>query len=137
MKSDKLHRLNASALVVLFQVIVATAVPTLAVSQEPRFEEFHTWTDLATIYKFDDRFRYDGDYGIRGLLTDENWTLIYLRPSVRYKDRPWLSLHGGAALFYNFFQNTDLPELRPWIGARLVGPRPAGWVVSNYFRLEL
>ena len=53
-------------------------------------------------------------------------------------DRAWLSLHGGAALFYNFFQDIeDLPELRPWIGARLVGPRPAGWVVSNYFRLEL
>ena len=30
----------------------------------------------------------------------------------------------------------DLPELRPWLGLRLLW-RPGGWTVSNYFRLEL
>jgi hypothetical protein len=123
---------------VLLLGIVAAAAPTPATSQDSPFEEFHTWSDIATIYKFSDRFRYDGDYGIRGLLTDGNWTLVYLRPSVRYKARAWLTLHGGAALFYNFFKDLeDLPELRPWLGLRLVGPRPGGFVISNYFRLEL
>ena len=70
-------------------------------------------------------------------MTSDEWTLVYLRPSVRYKDRPWLRWHGGIALFYNFLKNTDdLPELRPWVGVRFVGPTLRGWVVSNYFRLE-
>jgi len=113
-------------------------IPIPAASQEPKFSEFHTWWDIATIYNFDDRFRYDGDYGTRGLLTDDYWTLVYLRPSVRYRDRSWLSLHGGAALFYNFLEGeADLPELRPWLGARFVWPRLNGFVFSHYFRLEL
>ena len=88
--------------------------------------------------EFNDRFRYDGDYGIRGLLTDDFWTVVYLRPSVRYKDRDWLSLHGGAALFYNFFEGEeDLPELRPWLGVRFGWPRLGGFAFSHYLRLEL
>jgi hypothetical protein len=74
-----------------------------ATAQIQEFEEFHAWTDLATIYNFSTFFRYDGDYGLRGVLTDNNWTLLYLRPSVRYSTNKWLLLHGGAALFYNFF----------------------------------
>ena len=30
---------------------------------------FETWTDIATIYNFSDRFRYDGDYGFRAALS--------------------------------------------------------------------
>ncbi|MCH7547988.1 MAG: DUF2490 domain-containing protein [Candidatus Krumholzibacteriota bacterium] len=117
--------------------VVATTTPRPAASQQFEFNEFHTWTDVATIYKFSDTFRYDGDYGIRGFLTDDDWTLIYLRPSVRYQSRPWLRLHGGVALFYNFFKTVeDVPELRPWVGVRFVGPSPGGWVISNYLRLE-
>ena len=125
------------ALVLTLMGIIATTTPRSAVSQPFEFSEFHTWTDVATIYKFGDAFRYDGDYGIRGLLTDDDWTLIYLRPSVRYKTHSWLRLHGGIALFYNFFNTVeDLPELRPWVGVRFVGPKPGGWVISNYLRLE-
>ncbi len=88
---------------VLMGVLLSSSKP--AASQIPEFEEFHTWTDIATIYNFSDRFRYDGDYGVRGFITDRNWTLIYLRPSVRYRFHPWLRLLGGDALFYNFFED--------------------------------
>jgi len=133
---DKLRRLGASALVVAILLSFATVIPVTA--QEPKFSDFHTWSDIATIYNFNDRFRYDGDYGLRGLLTDDYWTLLYLRPSVRYRNPSWLSLHGGAALFYNFFNGeADLPELRPWVGARFVWPRLGGFDFSHYFRLEL
>jgi hypothetical protein len=47
-------------------------------------------------------------------------------------------MHGGAALFYDVFRDTeDLPELRPWTGARFTWPRLGGFVFSHYFRLEL
>lgn len=129
-------RLRPRALIPVLLAALGFFAATPAVSQTPEFEEFHTWTDVATIYNFSERFRYDGDYGLRGVLTDSDWSLLYLRPSVRYRARPWLTLHGGAALFYNFFSGEDLPEIRPWVGARFVGPRPGGFTISNYFRLE-
>ena len=131
------QRLTLALLLAMLTSAYMTATPGPAASQPFEFSEFHTWTDVATIYKFSDEFRYDGDYGIRGFLTDDNWTLIYLRPSVRYRTHPWLTLHGGMALFYNFFDTIeDLPELRPWVGARFIGPKPGGWTISNYLRLE-
>jgi len=125
------------ALVLLLLGAAATFASPPAAAQTPEFEEFHTWTDLATIGNFSGRFRYDVDYGFRGALTDSDWTLLYLRPSVRYRPRDWVAFHGGAALFYNFFPGDDLPELRPWVGVRFKGPRPGGWLFTNYFRLEL
>jgi len=127
--------INCSRLYALL-IVSAMLFTTPAWGEDPRFDEFHTWTDLATIKNFNERFRYDGDYGVRGLLTDGDWTLVYLRPSVRYRAKPWMTLHGGAALFYNFFDGDDLPELRPWVGVRLPYRLPSGWVISNYFRLE-
>jgi hypothetical protein len=131
-------RYQRLTLVLLLIGTMATTIPRPARSQHVKFENFHTWSDITTISRFSDRFRYDGDYGIRGLLTDRNWTLLYVRPSVRYKARSWVLLHGGAALFYNFFNEIeDLPELRPWVGLRFLGPSPRDFVISNYFRLEL
>jgi hypothetical protein len=118
-------------------LIVSAMLGTVpARAQIPEFNSFHTWTDLATIKNFSEDFRYDGDYGVRGLLTDGDWTLVYLRPSVRYRLKPWMTLHGGAALFYNFFDGDDLPELRPWVGVRFPYRLSSGWVISNYFRVE-
>ncbi len=58
--------------------------------------EFQTWSDIATIYKFSDNWRYDGDQGIRGVLSQNDFTLLYFRPSVRYRARSWFTLHGGS-----------------------------------------
>jgi hypothetical protein len=99
---------------------------------------FETWADIATIYKVGERFRYDGDYGVRAFLSTPDFSQIYLRPSVRYEVAPWLRLHGGLAWFHTFFpENEDADEVRPWIGARIVGPSPGGWTIQNYLRLEL
>ena len=56
--------------------VAATIASSPAQSQTLDFEEFHTWTDLATIYKFSERFAYDGDHGFRGVFTDRDWTLL-------------------------------------------------------------
>ena len=129
---------NAKRMLLLILLGIIVATPRSAASQDIRFTEFNTWADVATIYNFNVRFRYDGDYGIRGFLSDPNWTLAYFRPSVRYKPRPWLALHGGAALFYSFYkEGEDLPELRPWVGLRLFWPRTTNFLISHYFRMEL
>ena len=61
--------------------------------------DFQTWSDLTTIYRFADGWRYDGDQGIRGVLSDSDFTLIYFRPSVRYRARDWFTVHGGVRFF--------------------------------------
>ena len=131
------RRLRPDLLIVFLGIIAATT-PTPATAQNSRFEEFHTWTDLTTIYNFNDRFRYDGEIGIQGLLTDSYWTAVFVQPSVRYQSRPWWSLQGGATLVYNFFQDEeDLPEVRPWAGVQFLWPRPGGFAFSHRIRLEL
>ena len=117
-------------------VVLTAAVLTMAWqsvgAQTSGFSEFHTWTDLATVVNISDRFRYDGDYGLRGVVTDDNWTLFYLRPSVRYRPQPWLTLHGGVGLFYNILPDSDLPELRPFVGGSTsTTPGTAWWESST------
>ena len=112
--------------------------PPTAAQEDLDGAEFETWTDIATIYKLDDRWRYDGDYGIRSLLTTRGFKQLYLRPSVRYLVNRSLMVHGGLAWFHTSIDEADsVDELRPWVGLRLLGPRPGKWVFSNYFRLEL
>jgi hypothetical protein len=112
--------------------------PDPVAAQYSESSYFETWTDIATIYNFSDRLRYDGDYGVRAALSTDDFTQVYLRPSVRYETLPWLRLHGGLGWFHTFFQDAeDADEIRPWLGIRFVGPRPGGWLIQNYFRLEL
>ncbi len=112
-----------------------TPIPLAA--QYTKSAYFETWTDLTTIYNINDRFRYDGAYGARAWLSTDDFTQIFLRPSVRYEVQPWLRLRAGLAWFHTFFRVAgDVDELRPWLGVRLVGPRPGGFLIQNYFRLE-
>lgn len=135
---ETIHSLCKYRLLFLLLFGISMAMPHITTAQDSRFSEFHAWTDLTTIYNFSGYFRYDGDYGVRGVLTGDNWTLAYARPSVRYEIQSWLLLHGGAALFHNFFKDDeDLPEIRPWAGLRFLWPQTRGFIFSHYFRLEL
>ena len=79
--------------------------------------DFQTWSDIATIYKLSDRWRYDGDQGIRGVLSDSDFTLLYFRPSVRYRGKPWFTIHGGIRFFQTFVDDEeDTFEIGPWQG---------------------
>ena len=122
--------------IVLLLIVLVFASPSLVKAQDTR-TKFDTWMDIASIYSFSANFRYDGDYGIRHLLSSRNFTQIYLRPSVRYRFEPWLMVHGGFAWFQSFFTNNEnYLEMRPWVGLRILWPRIDGWVVSNYLRFE-
>ncbi len=43
-----------------------------------------------------------GDAGIRGFASNENWTQILIRPTVKYKFNPVFSVAGGFATFFSF-----------------------------------
>lgn len=111
--------------------------PRPAVAQYTESAYFQAWTDLATIYNLGERWRYDGDYGLRAAVSTGDFTQIFLRPKVRFEAASWLRLHAGVGWFHTFFRDaSDADEIRPWVGVRIVGPRPGGFVIQNYFRLE-
>ena len=99
--------------------------------------DFQTWSDIATIYRFAEDWRYDGDQGVRGVLSDSDFTLLYFRPSVRYRAKPWFTVHGGIRFFKTFFDgDDDTFEIGPWQGLRFTWPKIGNYAISHYFRLE-
>ena len=99
--------------------------------------EFQTWFDITTIHRFADNWRYDGDLGSRGILSQSDFTLFYVRPSVRYRVKPWFTVHGGIRFFKVFdIVGEDTFEIGPWQGLRFTWPQLGKWAVSHYFRLE-
>ena len=116
-------------------LIILISIPVLVRSGAGA--DFQTWSDIATIYKFSDRWRYDGDQGVRGVLSDSDFTLVYFRPSVRYRVKPWFTVHGGIRFFKTFIDdNDDTFEIGPWQGLRFVWPKIGSYAVSHYLRLE-
>jgi hypothetical protein len=98
---------------------------------------FDIWTDITTIYNFSDRWRYDGDQGIRDVVSGSKFNLLYLRPSVRYRVNPWFTVHGGVRFFRTSFEDDpDTFEVGPWQGLRFIWPRFKGYAVSHFLRLE-
>ena len=100
-------------------------------------DDFQTWEDITTIYNFSDRWRYDADQGMRGVLSDDDFTLLYFRPSVRYRAKSWFMIHGGIRFFKTFFDDEkDTFEIGPWQGLWFGWPKIGGYGISHYLRLE-
>ena len=119
--------------VLLVLSALAMSVPA-AQCRVADINDFQTWWDITTIYNFNDRWRYDGDQGTRGIVSNEEWTLIYVRPSVRYVSRSWISLHGGVGFFYTDQESIGYRfEIRPWAGAKFIGRAPAGLCSRTIF----
>ena len=115
--------------------LIIISIPILV--QFGHSADFQTWFDIATIYKLSDNWRYDGDQGIRGVVSDSDFTLLYFRPSVRYRVRSWFTAHGGIRFFKTFIDDyDDTFEIGPWQGLRFVWPKVGTYSISHYFRLE-
>ncbi len=120
-----------------FNVTLLAIISILVLTRSSDCAEFQTWSDIATIYKFADNWRYDGDQGIRGLLSQNDFTLLYFRPSVRYRAKSWFTVHGGIRFFKTFVDDgDDTFEIGPWQGLRFVWPMIGNYALSHYFRLE-
>jgi len=120
---------------ITFLIVILNITPGLA--RPARGADFQTWSDLTTIYRFADGWRYDGDQGVRGVLSDSDFTLLFFRPSVRYRVKPWFTVHGGIRFFNTFFDDEDDTfEIGPWQGLRFVWPQIGNYAISHYLRFE-
>jgi hypothetical protein len=71
------------------------------------------------------------------VLSDSDFTLLYFRPSVRYRAKPWFTIHGGVRFFKTFVDDgDDTFEIGPWQGLRFLWPKIGNYAISHYFRLE-
>ena len=100
--------------------------------------EYQTWSDITTIYRFADGWRYDGDQRVRwGEQNGNDFTLLYIRPSVRYRVNPWFTIHGGIRFFQTFIDDEeDTFEIGPWQGLRFVWPQIGSYAITHYLRFE-
>ncbi len=99
--------------------------------------DFETWADITTIYSISDRWRYDGTQGIRGLLSGDDFTQLFFRPSVRYQAKPWITVHGGIRFFWTGNDlKEDAFEIGPYQGIRFLWPNIGSYTISHYLRRE-
>jgi hypothetical protein len=96
-----------------------------------------TWFDFRTYYTIDQKWTYDGDYGLRGFISNEDWRRVYLNPAFVYDANADIDLRGGMRFIYTREKNaTNTIEIRPWQGIRFLWPRTTFVIFSQYIRLE-
>jgi len=115
-------------------IAIATPVGNVCVAQDDG-ANLQTWVDFTSLYWINNNIRYDGDYGIRGLISDREWTRLYARPSFGWFKLDWLTLKGGVGAFYTA-QDTSTFELRPYVGVDAIWPNLNGWRFDYYLRIE-
>ena len=122
------YRVSIAVLVIAISAVIA---------QTGHSTDFQTWSDITTIKQLGKNWRYDGEQGIRGILSQSDFTLLYFRPSVGYQFKPWCAIHGGIRFASTFFDNADDTfEIGPWQGIRFTWPMIGKYAIGHYIRLE-
>ena len=132
-KCDVMKRLTQVQIVCL---IFISQFP-YAFCQDTDDIDSQSWIDFRAYYKINELWTYDGDYGIRGILSGEDWQRIYINPSAVYNLSGLTVLRGGIRFVYtNEITTSNTFEIRPWQGIRFIWPRTKFMIVSQYARLE-
>jgi hypothetical protein len=100
-------------------------------------DDFQTWTDVRIFYLLNPKWQLDGELGVRGIVSAQDWNRYYINPSASYFYRPNIILRGGMQWIYThdkIVNNTF--EIRPWQGARIIWPRTSYFLIDQYGRLE-
>ena len=61
--------------------------------------DFQTWTDVSIRYTIKNKADIGGDFGIRGLISRNEWNQFYIRPTFRFFFNDLLKASGGVAYF--------------------------------------
>ncbi|UCG89236.1 MAG: DUF2490 domain-containing protein [Gemmatimonadota bacterium] len=110
--------------------------PLKAHSQEEGDVIPQLWVDYNPAITLSDRWRLEGDMGVRTEFEENLWWRVIVRPGVRYSLSQSVSLGGGVGSFYTLNKEfADRLEVRPWQGVRVVWPR---WRIPlrHFFRVE-
>ena len=99
--------------------------------------DFQLWTDVTFSYFKTQRLSLGGDVGLRGIFSNKNWNLIYIRPTVNYTLSPYFKLSGGLGSFNTFEKElSNVYEVRLFQDAHVSWP-DLGWIdFYHRFRFE-
>jgi hypothetical protein len=96
-----------------------------------------TWSDFNYTYGFNTTWGTGGDAGVRGLISDPDWTSLYIRPVFIYRNTDQLNFGFSVAAFQNFNNSSpDLFEFRPAQQVNLVWPEFEKWSLKSRLRFE-
>jgi len=122
-----------------FFVCLLASATVFAQDDSTQVEEIdhQSWMDFRTFYTINEKWTYDGDYGLRGFISDENWRRIYIHPAFVYDANTDIDLRGGMRFIFTREKDvTNTFEIRPWQGVRFLWPRTKWIILSQYIRLE-
>ena len=134
------HKLNSTRFLKLILVVCHfVVVNVFAQDDSTQVEDVdgQSWMDFRTFYTINDKWTYDGDYGLRGFLSKENWRRLYIHPAFVYDANTFIDLRGGVRFILTREKDaTNTFELRPWQGVRFLWPKTKWIVLSQYIRFE-
>jgi hypothetical protein len=122
---------------IFFSILVLLAALYVNLTAQDDQTDSQSWFDFRTFYTIDEKWTYDGDYGMRGFISDENWRRVYIHPAFVYDLSTAIDLRGGMRFI--FTKEKDLSntfEIRPWQGIRFIWPKTSWVILSQYVRLE-
>lgn len=121
----------------VFLIFLAFLWPSKGICQDKSGSDFHFWSDISLIHHFSAKWSYTGDMGARGLLSDRDWNMLYLRPTIRWRLTSSFDLRGGLSVFQTWNKDiTNQTELRMHQEANLKWPNLAGFVFKHMVRFE-
>jgi len=117
--------------------IVASASASTADTTESSILNHQIWIDFYPHYYFNKKLEYYGDAGYRTIVSERNWSRLYVRPSIKYHLNKTWELHAGIGFFYTFYnKDVDQFEIRPWQGVQLNWPKWEKVGFKNLLRFE-
>lgn len=130
-----MNKTNSNRILLSILVIFYILHSNLSAQDGDRDEQ--TWFDFRTFYTIDEKWTYDGDYGLRGFLSNEDWQREYINPAFIYDASLDVDLRGGMRFIFTREKDaTNTFEIRPWQGVRFLWPRTNFIIFSQYIRLE-
>ncbi len=117
--------------------IAVSASASTADTTESSILNHQIWIDFYPHYYFNKKLEYYGDAGYRTIISERNWSRLYVRPSIKYHLNKTWELHAGIGFFYMFYKyDIDQFEIRPWQGVQLNWPKWDKIGFKNLLRLE-
>ena len=119
----RLLKLRIGYLIFLFAGLSISAVASAtntADTTDSSILNHQIWIDIYPHYYFNKKLEYYGDAGYRTIVSERNWSRLYVRPSIKYHLNKTWELHAGIGFFYMFYKyDIDQFEIRPWQGVQL------------------
>ncbi len=116
--------------------ILAIAFLFFSLSGRAQDVDNQLWINYALTVPVSTNFSYGGDIGVRGLVSNQDWNQLLIRPTATYRFNQTVGVAGAVALFSTFNRDVkNLYEFRIHQDLNIRGPDLS--VLSLFYRLRI